>query len=268
MNCVKKGLSVSNFAWPAEKADFCYDLLAKHGIGAIEIAPNKAFGGWENINPTSIANFQLRLAKHNLTVSSLQGITFSVPDLSLHPDSSQAFLKHCSKVASLLVDLDADYAVFGAVKLRTAPAPDQQELEALFHKAGEIFAQRGKALALEPIPYVYGAAFLNNLTQCLHLVTKVDSCGLVLQFDTANQFLAGDLISANYLHALSLSQHLHISEPDMRFFCQPSQFNIELSHQIKQQYRGRWTVLEMADKYFEPQSFQLALSNFTKLYAP
>ncbi|MDA0420465.1 TIM barrel protein [Vibrio alginolyticus] len=266
MKNIKSRLSVSNFAWPAENADWCYNALAEHNIGAIEVAPTKAFGDWKNITAKNIRGFHRHIEAYGLRVSSLQGITFGVPSLSLHPEQSRIFLQHCSTVASLLVDLDADYAVFGAAKLRSAPVPEQQELEALFAKVAEIFAEKGKALALEPIPKAYGADCLHNLTQCKHLVEQVNSRSLVLQFDTANQFLASDLISANYRHSLAFAKHLHISEPDLRFFFQPSGFNVVLSHEIQQLYNGKWIVLEMGEKNFSPFGFLSSLKAFTQLY--
>ncbi|MFW8629145.1 sugar phosphate isomerase/epimerase family protein [Vibrio natriegens] len=261
-------LSVSNFAWPQHEALWCYEQLAQRGIKGVEIAPTKVFGENWVIDPDTVLSLRETLCSFDLHISSFQGLTYAKEDVALFGEGSHNFLSHMETIAQLLVECGADYAVLGAVKLRQHLPADYHEMSALFEAVAKRFSTVSKALALESIPPVYGARLLRNLTECTHLINDVDSDGLVLNFDTANQFLCGDLLSGNYRHALAKAKHIHISEPDLCYFHQPSKYNVELASQVKRIYQGKWGVLEMGEKYFTRSGFQRSLDTFLKLYGP
>ncbi|MGR5120718.1 sugar phosphate isomerase/epimerase family protein [Vibrio astriarenae] len=260
-------LSVSNFAWPQHQALWCYEQLAKRNIKGIEIAPTKVFGDQWCIEAEHIAELKQTLSLFDLEVSSLQGLTYGKPDLALHGEGSVAFLQHMQRIVEIMQSLEAEIAVFGAAKLRQCKPSDVQEIYALFEQLGYRFAISHKTLTIEPIPKAYGAQYLSTLSECKHLVNVVNQPGFALTFDTANAFLSGDLMSGNYKNVLHKAKHVHVSEPDLCYFHQPSKFNIELAGDIKRHYQGQWVVLEMGDKHFTRSGFVRSLDNFARLYA-
>lgn len=73
-------------------------------------------------------------------------------------------------------------------------------------------------------------------------------------------------VPSNDRHALAKAKHVHISEPDLCYFHQPSKYNVELASQVKRIYQGKWVVLEMDEKSFTHRGFQRSLDTFLKLY--
>ncbi|MDR9826771.1 hypothetical protein RCJ22_14255 [Vibrio sp. FNV 38] len=111
-------LSVSNFAWPQQEALWCYEQLACRDIQGIEITPTKIFGSDWEITSEKVQQLKETLSQFDLTISSLQGITFGKDDIALIGQQSNNLQEHLKRVADITVILEADVAVFGAGRLR------------------------------------------------------------------------------------------------------------------------------------------------------
>lgn len=262
-------LSVSNLAWPKEENDWCLEQLVNNGIQGVELAPLKVFDSWESISEQDITSFLIKHDALNLSVSSFQAITFGIENLALLGDKEKVdnFIVHMSKVALLLRKMKGKLAVFGSPALRDGKDHDSAALVELFDKVGEVFEVEQVKLALETVPSYYGCELLNQLSETEALISQLNHQHIVRHFDSACQYLSGDLGRDLVFDYLARSEHLHISEVDLADFSNPSKFNLNLASRVKEYYKGEWCVLEMSDKNYTREAFSQSIKNFSKLFS-
>lgn len=263
-------LSVSNLGWPAKENDWCLETLAKNGISGIEVAPLKVFDSWDQAGDiNSVTKVKNYFESHGMKISSFQAITFGAHNLNLlgSEEGKKNLLVHLKKVATLLSLLDGEYAVFGSPGLRKDQDYSNIELTEVFTSINEIFSEHGVNFALETVPSYYGCAVLNKLEDTENFFSKLQFTHVVRHFDSGCQFLSGDLENKEFCERfLSRAEHLHISEVDLNNFAYPSAHNIEVSEQVKSNYKGKWCVLEMGDKSFSRDAFTRSIKNFVALF--
>jgi len=263
-------LSVSNLAWPKEENDWCLDQLVKYGISGVELAPLKLFDSWDSITAAKIAQIKEKVNSLGLKVSSFQAITFGADDLALLGEKSRKdnFVNHMEKVAKLLANLGGDFAVFGSPGLRSTTDFDEQELIATLSQVESVFKKYDVCLAVETVPAYYGCQVLNKLKKTDVFLNKLGEKSFVVRhFDTACQYLSGDLCNSKFHEFLGRSKHLHISEVDLNTFLSPSQFNLDIIPAVKKHYKGEWCTLEMGDENYSRESFLGSIKNFTRLFS-
>ncbi|WP_339891970.1 TIM barrel protein [uncultured Alteromonas sp.] len=263
-------LSVSNLGWPSQETEWCIEKLLQNGITGVEIAPLKVFNSWEEASSHDAINkVKTYFREHKLTVSSFQAITFGAHDLALLGNEKEKsnFLQHLEKVASLLSSLEGECAVFGSPGLRKDSNYNEKELAQVLTSIDSIFTKHKVYFALETVPSYYGCNLLNTLDQTETLLSKLQLTRVVRHFDTGCQFLAGDFEQKTLCdNFIGKSKHLHISEVDLNNFASPSSYNLRIASQIKEQYKGKWCVLEMSDKTFTRETFISSIENFVTLF--
>lgn len=260
-------LSVSNLAWPSEENEWCLTQLAKFGIKGVELAPTKVFGSWEAISNNSVDKVKGEYQSRGLSISSFQAITYGLNDIALCGEKfkTDRFIEHMGRVAALLYDLGGQFAVFGSPSLRNASDANQQDLINVFTKVEQAFSRQDVHFALETVPTYYGCQLFNTLEKTDEFLNNAGFLNITRHFDSACQFLTGDLEAGKYHSFLERSKHLHISEVDLKEFSNPSQFNLDFIPFINKHYQGDWCVLEMGDKNYNRESFLASIKHFTRL---
>ncbi|WP_160063884.1 sugar phosphate isomerase/epimerase family protein [Psychromonas sp. L1A2] len=263
-------LSISNLAWPVEETDWCLDQLVKHNIKGVELAPLKVFDSWDSVNEESIKAVRNKYERVGLKISSFQAITYAVNDLALLGDRVKVdnFLQHMDKVAFLLSELGGENAVFGSPGLRVNNEYNTQELSELFIRIDRVFSKYKVNFVLETVPNYYGCKLLNRIEQTEAFLSSLKLSNVSRHFDSGCQYLSNDLediIRCNDF--ISKSKHLHISEVDLNNFVNPSQYNSNITAQVKEYYEGNWCVLEINDKNYSRECFLQSMSNFIKLFS-
>ena len=214
-------LSVSNLAW-AQDADFAAGrLLSRLGVTGIEVAPTR-IADWEALTPARLADYRKIWAGMGLAISSLQAIFFNRPQLQLLGDTSSFALmaEHMRRIGGIAQALGAGVAVFGAPNNRKrgqlAPAEAETLAAERLSQLGDIAAEHGLTIGLEPVPEVYNADFL---TRAADILRMNDLCGhshVRPHLDTACVGMAGDEIGQAIASAGSALAHYRISAPFMR----------------------------------------------------
>ncbi len=243
-------LGVSNLAWPPDAEHRAFALLAERGAEGVEVAPTR-IAPWEELTPARLAAFRRGCDEAGLLVSSLQAVFFGRPEVALlgSTDAFEAMCAHMRLLARIADALGAGVAVFGAPKSRlrgTLPLDQAMALAAdRLRVLGGIAAGGGLTLALEPVPPVYGADFLNHARDVVALVQRTGHPNVRAHLDTACVFLAGDDPPEAIRDAIPLLAHYHMAEPELGPFTDPACDHEAAGRALDAVGYDRWVVIEM-----------------------
>src|SRR5205823_8379380 len=80
-------LAVSNLAWPVESDPAAADLLSRHGIRAIEIAPTKIWPRPAEATEGDVVAYRSFWERRGFQIMALQALLFGRPDLMFFGDA-------------------------------------------------------------------------------------------------------------------------------------------------------------------------------------
>lgn len=212
--------AVSNLVWPDADRDAAPAFARGLGFRGLELAPVKAWGGWEQARPADAAALRRRLADEQLEIAALQGICHGVDDLALFAPGAarQRLADHLRRVADFAAACGGVPCVFGAPRLRD---PGDLGPEAAMDSAAEFFAvvalhfrAGGSCLSFEANPGRYGCRFATHTAEAAELVRRVGQPGFGLQIDTGTVLVNNEDPTA-LRSLMPIVSHLHLSEPDL-----------------------------------------------------
>lgn len=245
-------LGVSNLAWPARAEARALALLAGSGVLGVEVAPTR-IAPWDEITPRRLASFGQACTRAGLSVSSLQAIFYGRPDALLLGDEEgfEVMCEHVRHVAAIAHGLGAGVAVFGAPKNRLRgdlePA-DAMEIGAeRLHRLGDIAAEGNLVLAMEPVPPVYGADFLNHADEVVRIVRMTRHPFVCAHLDTACVSLSGDDVAEAIREASPMLAHYHMAEPQLGPFDAPVCDHARAGAALREVGYAGWVVIEMRE---------------------
>ena len=245
-------LGVSNLAWPARAEASALALLAARGAQGIEVAPTR-IAPWDEITTQRLSAFRQGCIQAGLSVSSLQAIFYLRPEAALLGDASAfaAMAEHVRRVAGIAQALGAGVAVFGAPKSRlrgALPVADAMARGAeRLRRLGEIAAAAELTLAVEPVPALYGADFLERAADVLEIVRCAGHPRVRAHLDTACVELGGDDIATAIREAAPLLAHYHVAEPQLGPFAAPVGHHAAAGAALDAVGYAGWVVIEMRE---------------------
>ena len=242
--------SISNLAWQPSEIISALETLSKYGISGVEIAPCR-IEEWSDQTKVTIKNYGRLLKERNLVPSSLQGLFYKKPDAQLlkHPAAFQKMCEHVQHLGQVAEWLGIAVAVLGAphnrrrdeLPIHTSNEIGQERLRRL----GDIAAQFGLTLGIEPVPECYGGDFLTNSEEVIDIVEKIDHPNIKVHLDTACVYLSrGSISDAVFASKYELC-HFHVSQPNLIHFSDPLSNHHEAAASLREiAYKG-WIVIEM-----------------------
>jgi D-psicose/D-tagatose/L-ribulose 3-epimerase len=214
-------VSISNIAWdPADDAGVA-ELLRRHGVSAIDVAPPKYFPDPVKASRDDIATVRDAWESRGLGVVGMQSLLFGTSGLNLFGDAEvQArMLDHLDAVCAIGAGLGASRLVFGSPKNRdrSALADGEAERTALrfFARLGEVAAGRGVTICLEPNPPEYGCNFLVSTAEAGAFVRRLGHAAVRLQLDVGAATMAGEDPESVVSEFADQIGHVHASEPGL-----------------------------------------------------
>ncbi|CAN5866277.1 hypothetical protein BH23ACT12_BH23ACT12_03220 [soil metagenome] len=214
-------LAFSNIAWdPSEDAQVA-DLLSRHAIDAIDIAPSKYFPDPPRAGIQEIGAVRRWWEEKGIQITGMQSLLFGVSGLNLFgpPAIQDAMLRHLDAVCRIAAGLGATRLVFGSPRNRDrAGIPDDQVLAIavpFFRRLGRLAGENGVVICLEPNPPRYGANFMTDSTEASEVVRAVDHPAIRLQLDTGALQINGENPAAVLDAHANIVGHVHASEPDL-----------------------------------------------------
>lgn len=212
-------LAASNIAWPAGADAEAADILARHGVAGVELAPGKVWANPTAATESEITSVRRWWEDRGFRVVAFQALVFGRPDLLVFgpPQVRDEFVEYLGKIARLAARVGAGPLVFGSPKNRAVNGRPRDEYWPVavefFRRVGRLAADWGTFIGLEHVPPEYGADFVNTVAAAAELVRAVDSPGFGLHIDSGGMAMVGDDPGrADGLKPV----HFHISEPNLQ----------------------------------------------------
>ncbi|WP_341313015.1 TIM barrel protein [Paraburkholderia sp. IMGN_8] len=214
-------IAISNIAWEVANDQQVADILRSYRIDAIDVAPGKYFPEPKAADASDMARVRGWWADRGIEITGMQSLLFGTKGLNLFgtDESQQAMLEHLRAVCRIGSGLGATRLVFGSPRNRdrTGLADDAAHdiAVAFFRRLGDIAADYGVFVCLEPNPPLYGANFMTNSRDTATVVSAVAHPAIRMQLDTGavtiNEEDARDVV-AQYARLIG---HIHASEPNL-----------------------------------------------------
>lgn len=214
-------LALSNIAWPRSADAEVAAIMKETGIAGIEIAPTAI---WEEpLKASAAARRELRSwwEGRGIRIVALQALLFGRNALTIFGEEGprRDTLEYLKGMMDLAAALGAGPMVFGSPRNRLVGKLDRAKAsriaEDFFRAAGELAAERGVALCIEPNPMAYGCDFVTNTDEGVDLVQRVRSTGFGLHLDGGAITLNHESPQASLSAARPWLRHFHASEPNL-----------------------------------------------------
>lgn len=259
-----KGLAVSNIAWKRHDDPAIMRLMKKYGVTGIEVAPSKVWPDWQGSGYDSAAEYRKFLEDNGFCVPAMQALLFGKKQFKVFDKSThREFLAHIKLVAEIAEGLGAKVLVFGSPgNRRRGGLGFNEAIDAaagFFRQAGEICADHGAVLGIEPNPAEYCCDFINNIDDARKLVAAAGCNGVKLHLDRGAMTMNGESLAQ-----ISGSNgpdwvHYHISEPAL---ANVSSCSGNLTEDMKSLLHGgyrEWVSIEMRGEEPEYEMMERAL---------
>lgn len=214
-------LSISNIAWDPAEDEAIAALLQERGIDAIDIAPGKYFPDPAAASDADIARVRQWWRTRGIDIVGMQSLLFGTTGLNLFGAApvQEAMLAHLAAVCRIGAGLGATRVVFGSPKNRDRGELDQsQAVQAalpFLYRLGDIAADCGVTVCLEPNPVRYGANFMTTAPATAEVVRALGHPAIWMQLDTGALAINGEDAAAELRQCADLVGHIHASEPDL-----------------------------------------------------
>ncbi|HEX9174202.1 MAG TPA: sugar phosphate isomerase/epimerase [Telluria sp.] len=214
-------LSISNIAWDPAEDEAVAALLNARAIDAIDIAPGKYFPDPAATTDAEIARVRGRWRARGIDIVGMQALLFGTTGLNLFGPApvQDAMLAHLAAVCRIGAGLGATRLVFGSPRNRDRTGlSDEQAVQAalpFLGRLGDIAADCGVIVCLEPNPVCYGANFMTATPETASVVSQLGHRSIRMQFDTGALAINGEDAGTEMGRYAALIGHIHASEPDL-----------------------------------------------------
>lgn len=215
-----KKLSISNIAWDVKDDLKIAQILNKHDVKYIDLAPSKYFKDFKDASITEIKQVKDAWRKQDISIYGMQSLMFGTKDLNLFADNlvQSVMLDHLSSVCRIGELLDARYLVFGSPKNRDCSVVEDDKREGIaldfFYRLGEIAKHYNVKICLEPNPKLYGANFLTTTKDTFDFVRKLNHPNIRMQLDTGTMLVNHEAASV-IEHVKDMIGHVHLSQKNL-----------------------------------------------------
>lgn len=214
-------VSISNIAWDTSLDEQVCQMLQRHGVDAIDIAPGKYFADLSTTTAEQISLVRSWWADRGVEIIGMQSLLYGTQGLNLfdEPDVQRRMLEHLRNVCRIGGGLNASRLVFGSPRNRDRSGlSDAQSLEiasSFFQRLAVIAFDHGVSICLEPNPECYGANFMTTTADTADVVQAVAHPSVRLQLDSGAVFINGESPAAVCAQFQHLIGHVHVSEPQL-----------------------------------------------------
>lgn len=267
-------IAISNIAWPLEADDELAELLVRHGVTGIEVAPTKVWPTPTAALPSEIRSYKKKWESKGVRIVAAQSLLYGRADLTVFEDESKRkeTVDYLSQVIALCAELGAENLVFGSPKNRRVGSLDRYEAEGIavefFRTLATVAHRLGTTMVIEANPPAYGADYITTALDAVELVSKVDHPGFGLHLDSACLTMAADPIGEVFLAASKMLRHFHISEPFLVPFGEGQVQHKVFSAALHEIGYSHWVSVEMRQSEpFSLESIEHVLINVKALYS-
>ena len=267
-------ISISNLAWDVKEDLEVANLLNLFNVDAIDIAPGKYFPEPASASIADIHAVKDWWQERGIDIIGMQALLFGTTGLNVFGSESiqKKLLDHLAAVCRIGAGLGASRLVFGSPKNRDCSGlsvSQVQEISRLFFRQlGDIAADYGVIVCLEPNPSVYGANFMTTSLETCNVVNDIDHPAIKMQLDTGAVIINQEDISAIVTQVKDVIGHVHISEAQLAPPGDTYSYHANIAAAITSQLPAHPATIEMLATKNEPHlvSIRRALQLVTSLY--
>jgi D-psicose/D-tagatose/L-ribulose 3-epimerase len=214
-------ISVSNIAWDVVEDETLAALYGRYGVDAIDIAPGKYFPDLASASEDDMARVKGWWADRGIELVGMQSLLFGTNGLNVFgaTESQDAMLAHLDAVCRIGRGVGATRAVFGSPKNRDrGERTDDEALDIavpFFRRLGDIAAEHGVTVCLEPNPPCYGSNFMTTSAETLAVVRHVAHPAIKMQLDTGAMTINAEDVGSTVSACAPVIGHVHASEPGL-----------------------------------------------------
>ncbi|SIT36282.1 Xylose isomerase domain-containing protein TIM barrel [Paraburkholderia ribeironis] len=214
-------IAISNIAWEVADDQHVADILQQYRVDAIDVAPGKYFPDPKTAEAADIARVRGWWSGRGIAITGMQSLLFGTTGLNVFgtAESQQAMLEHLRAVCRVGAGLGAQRLVFGSPRNRdrTGLTDDAAHDIAVtfFRRVGDIAAEQGVFVCLEPNPPCYGANFMTNSRDTATVVSAVAHPAIRMQLDTGAVTINEENVRDVVTQYAQLIGHVHASEPNL-----------------------------------------------------
>lgn len=264
-------LAISNIAWTGND-ESVFELISKFGVQGVEVAPGK-IADWDSLTLSKMYQYKVLCSAYGLSIPSFQAFLFGKPELQLLGDyrNFSALKEHIRFVAELAEVAGAKVLVFGAPKNRQLGPFTKEEAKVIAQdrllELAEICWQHHVSIGLEAVPTIYGAEFIEHISESTSMVNNVNHPGLVLHFDTGCTYLAGDDVFQEILNTNLKIQHFHISQPKLSDFIKPEEYHTQACNALCDINYDKWLCIEMLPPPNKLKDIESSIKSVSIIYS-
>lgn len=214
-------ISISNIAWNTVADDSVANILKKHQVEKIDVAPPKYFSNPSEVTDSEILAVKDYWKKKEISIIGMQSLLFGTQGLNLFGDAENQneMLSHLSHICHIGKLLGSKKLVFGSPRNR-----DRSHLEDdltrdiaidFFNRLGDIAKQNGVIVCLEPNPTCYNSNFMVDSLETANVVEYVNHSNIKMQLDVGAMFINNEQPDVIIPKVYHLVGHVHISEPQL-----------------------------------------------------
>lgn len=267
-------ISISNLAWDVKEDLEVANLLNLFNVDAIDIAPGKYFPDPVIATASDILAVKEWWQERGIEIIGMQALLFGTTGLNVFgsKDVQKNLLDHLVAVCRIGAGLGATRLVFGSPKNRNCSGLSVNQVQNIsrvfFRQLGDIAADNGVIVCLEPNPSIYGANFMTTSLETCRVVNDIDHPAIKMQLDTGAIIINQEDISAIVTQVKDVIGHVHISEALLAPPGDTYSYHANIAAAITSQLPAHPATIEMLATKNEPHlvSIRRALQLVTSLY--
>jgi sugar phosphate isomerase/epimerase len=210
-------LSVSNIAWELPEETAIASLLAEAGVDQVDLAPGKYFADPAAATDAEIVAVRQLWRDRGFTIAGMQALLFGTSGLNLFADPDGIMFDRLAAVCRIAGGLGAPALTFGSPRQRDRSGLDDAVAEAIaidfFGRLGDVAADQGTALCLEPNPAAYQCNFLTRSDEVAAFVRRLGHPAVRMQLDVGAIAMNAEDPRQVVEDAAPIIGHIHASEP-------------------------------------------------------
>lgn len=208
-------LSASNISWDLRQDETVLRYMAEHDFTGLEIAPTRIIENRPYDYPETAKKYADHIqTEYGLQICSMQSIWYGMTQRIAESEENRSLLmEYTQKALQFANGIGCGNVVFGCPRNRSIKETREEMIvEEFLFQCAEAARQYGVVIALEANPPIYQTNFLNETSQVIDLLKRLNhpalklnlDCGTVLENKETIDWIKDDL---------DLIHHVHISEP-------------------------------------------------------
>lgn len=263
-------LSISNIAWNPNLDRSVAELLCKHDVHCIDIAPGKYFNNLMEADTQEILSVKRFWNMRGISIIGMQSLFYGTKGFNIFGESYIVMLSYLDIICKTASILGARFLTFGSPKNRDRSGlSDSETLDkalSFFYMAGKIAQNHSVVLCLEPNPKEYGANFLTTTKETYNFVKMLNHPCIKLQLDVGELILNDEKNTVIDICS-DMIGHVHISEPQLKPIGTNQDEHLVFSPVIKKLESNKTIEMLTADTKDPLKDIEKSLVFVKELYA-